>query len=332
MEKKAFQAVLIVLCLSFFACSKKSSSNNPYHKKISNSSLIEIKNFGENPGDLRFFIHPPKKELKNAPLVFLLHGCKMSAKFYADISGWNELADKNDFYVVYAQTDKTPPGIMPKCFSWFSVSKDSKEALSLKQMIDYTKKNYSVDSTRVFISGISAGSYMSVGMIANYPKLFKAAALLSGGPFGCSSLTSPFNPVACIQGLWNNPKNPSAEKWASLVPKAEEYPKILIFHGEKDKLVNPVNRKALLIQFAKLQKIDLKPDLTKKVGKAVYEEYQNDKKEVLIASYFIKDMGHVLSVDPGDKENQGGKISILSKDYDLYSSYYVAKFFKILKK
>ncbi|WP_348628278.1 PHB depolymerase family esterase [Rhizobium sp. WW_1] len=47
-----------------------------------------------------------------------------------------------------------------RCFNWFrlsAVARDSRELLSIKQMVDHTLKRYRADRGRVYIVGLSAG-------------------------------------------------------------------------------------------------------------------------------------------------------------------------------
>ncbi|MGH8525202.1 MAG: PHB depolymerase family esterase [Gammaproteobacteria bacterium] len=50
------------------------------------------------------------------------------------------------------------------CFNWFlpgDISRDQGEALSIKQMIDAMKADHGSDSTKVFVTGLSAGGAMT---------------------------------------------------------------------------------------------------------------------------------------------------------------------------
>src|ERR1700741_1476115 len=80
--------------------------------------LKEITDFGSNPGNLKMFIHLPK-DTGNVPkpLVVALHGCSQNAREISRLSGWNKLADINDFIVLYPQQRiiNNPSD----CFNWF---------------------------------------------------------------------------------------------------------------------------------------------------------------------------------------------------------------------
>ena len=52
------------------------------------------------------------------------------------------------------------------------------EALSIRQMIEKTIGAHGIERTRVFITGLSAGGAMSAAMLAVYPGLSIATAVL----------------------------------------------------------------------------------------------------------------------------------------------------------
>jgi poly(3-hydroxybutyrate) depolymerase len=48
----------------------------PAAKTIPLGQVVEVTDFGSNPGQLRMYVYTPKKSYKpNAPLIVVLHGC-----------------------------------------------------------------------------------------------------------------------------------------------------------------------------------------------------------------------------------------------------------------
>ena len=61
------------------------------------------------------------------------------------------------------------------CFNWFEpgdIRRGAGEALSIKQMVDKMISDYDLDPERVFVTGLSAGGYMTTVMLATYPDVF----------------------------------------------------------------------------------------------------------------------------------------------------------------
>ena len=213
---------------------------------IQAQGITEIPNFGVNDGNLRMYIHEPENNNStNKPLVVVLHGCTQSAAKVAEQSGWNVLADKHGFVVIYPEQKFS--NNTSGCFNWF-YSKDidpkSGESSSILEMIEYTKQNYRIDSTQIFIYGLSAGAAMTINLMANAPNIFNSGASLAGGPYGMAT-----NFIQAARAMLN-PKIKSAQEWAKLVPKSTNgvYPKLIIIHGTMDNTVDFANAIELIKQ------------------------------------------------------------------------------------
>ena len=118
------------------------------------------------------------------PLVVVMHGCTQTATQYATESGWNVLANQHQFYTVYPE--QIAANNSSSCFNWFNYGDQNRgqgEALSIKQMIDYMKINYSIDANRIYVTGLSAGACMTNIMLAAYPDVLAKGAVMAGAPF-----------------------------------------------------------------------------------------------------------------------------------------------------
>ena len=51
-------------------------------------------------------------------------------------------------------------------------------------MIEKTIGAHGIDRSRVFITGLSAGGAMTAAMLATYPEVFAAGAIIAGLPYG----------------------------------------------------------------------------------------------------------------------------------------------------
>jgi poly(3-hydroxybutyrate) depolymerase len=67
--------------------------------------------------------------------------------------------------------------------------RDGGEALSVKQMIDRMKLEHQIDPARIFVNGLSAGGGMTSVMLATYPDVFAAGAIIAGLPYRCGTAT-----------------------------------------------------------------------------------------------------------------------------------------------
>src|SRR5207248_531414 len=102
----------------------------------------------------------------------------------------------------------------------------------IKQMVDYMRKNYSIDANRVFVTGLSGGANMSAALLAVYPDVFAAGSINAGVPYGCTNFALG---TTCLSpGVTQ-----SATTWGNLVRGAYPgyagpYPKVSIWHGDAD--------------------------------------------------------------------------------------------------
>jgi poly(3-hydroxybutyrate) depolymerase len=163
--------------------------------------------FGSNPGNLRMFSYVPAGLPPAAPLIVVLHGCKQRAATFARDAGWLALADSSRLALLLPEQKGLPrylydvyvfPWVMAMfgannqnaCFNWFEpedTARDRGEALSIRQMIDTMIQRYSVDQSRVYIVGFSAGGAMTAVMLAAYPERFAGGAIVAGVPYGCAN-------------------------------------------------------------------------------------------------------------------------------------------------
>lgn len=195
--------------------------------------LRQTSDFGHNPGNLQMYSYEPNNLPHGKhPLVVVLHGCTQTAHEVASQTGWNKLADSLQFYVLYPQTHFG--NNVTRCFRWFKesdIASDEGESYSIYHMIDHFVNTNAVDTGRIYITGLSAGGAMAVAMLARYPALFHAGAIVAGGPYGAA-----MNLNAARKAM-KGKVNYSADEWAEKVRSQNpdftgDYPPISVFHGK----------------------------------------------------------------------------------------------------
>src|SRR6185503_4009237 len=150
--------------------------------------LREILDFGSNPGNLRMFGYRPSNLADSPALVVVLHGCTQSAAGYDLGAGWSTLADRYGFVLLFPEQQRSnnPNG----CFNWFQPAHSQRgkgEPLSIRQMIEKSVVDHRIDRRRVFVTGLSAGGAMTSNMLACYPEVFAAGAIVAGLPYGAAN-------------------------------------------------------------------------------------------------------------------------------------------------
>lgn len=258
-----------------------------------------------------------------------MHGCSQNAQTIAVESGWNTLADRYHFVVLYPEQNRW--NNMSNCFNWFNqkdIDPKKGELASIKNMIDYTINNYNIDTSSIFSYGVSAGAMMSVSLLAEFPALFNGGAIMAGGPYKVASN------VFQGMGVLINPPDKEPEKWKSKLPHPDKKaPKLLVYHGKKDNVVDIQNAYELIEQWCAWMSIDpsqvIKHENFEDHNGITKHAYNDEKNNCKIVFFELDNIGHALAVDPGTEVKKGGKIGAFSKDIDFFSTFYVAKYFQL---
>lgn len=289
------------------------------------SRLIEVGEFGSNPGNLRMFAYVPADLPPAAPLVVLLHGCTQSAASYDKGSGWSTLADRHGFALLLPQQSwKNNP---LRCFNWFrpeDITRDSGEAQSIKQMVDRLLADRGLDARRVYVTGLSSGGAMTSVMLATYPEVFAGGAVLAGVPYGAANgLQEAFESI--FQG-----KTQSAKEWGDKVRAASSHrgpwPKVSVWHGDADKSVKPSNAEDIVLQWADVHGIDSTRASETIVAGYPRRVWKDAEGRELVESYTISGMAHGAAVHPGEGEAQCGTAAPFFNDVGISSTHRIATF------
>jgi poly(hydroxyalkanoate) depolymerase family esterase len=266
---------------------------------FTHASFKELKDFGENPGELTAHIYTP--EHSYTAVVVLLHGCIQNGVELAKQSGLFGLAQENNFALLIPQ--QSTNNNAKACFNWFS-SQDTNvnqgESLSLKNMVLSVSSQQ--PNTKTYIVGLSAGAAMSTMMLVNYPNLFTAGAIVSGIPFPCAK--DLIQAISCMQNGPSENGAQLAKQALALSSTQATWPSLSIWTGVEDKIVHPKNAKTLANQWSIMTNINSPPTTIKHNG-YTRTTWQGSNK-TSIELFEIELMGHGLAVNPN--LSNGGNI------------------------
>ncbi len=269
--------------------------------------LPELGGFGSNPGALRAQYHVPEGLAEAAPLVVVLHGCTQTASGYNHNSGWSKLADERGFALLFPEQQRANnPNL---CFNWFSradASRDSGEALSIRQMVAAIQFAHSTDPDRIFVTGLSAGGAMAAVMLATYPEVFAGGAVIAGLPYGVADTVPEAFDLMRGHGI------PGAGELTDLVRDASDYagpwPTLSVWHGGSDATVDPVNARALVEQWRKLHGAAEAPAREEMVDGYPHRAWCDPNGRTVVEEYAIPGMSHgtpLSTREPGSHEVAG---------------------------
>jgi len=172
------------------------------------------------------------------PLMVMLHGCKQDAEVFAQGTRMNEIAERHDFIVLYPEQSRTanPYG----CWNWFqpAVLEGGGEAGAIVRIVRRVAKAYPVDTTRVYVAGMSAGGAMASVLACRHGALFAACAVHSGLKYGAAASAS-----AALAAMRDGAPGSAWE-----LPRRAPFVPTLVIHGDRDQTVDPVNAGQIIEQ------------------------------------------------------------------------------------
>jgi poly(hydroxyalkanoate) depolymerase family esterase len=286
------------------------------------SRLQEVADFGTNPGALRMLTYLPDNLSPRPALVVVLHGSMQSAANYDLGAGWSTLADRYGFALLMPEQSRK--NNLNRSFNWFQrndTQRGEGEAHSIVQMVEQMVRDHDIDRRRIFVTGLSAGGAMTLAMLATYPDVFAAGAVIAGLPYGGAT-----NAQEALHGMFQAPPKSSREL-GDLVreasPNTTVWPKLSVWHGSADRTVKPSNASEIIKQWLDVHGLPLAPMSEQIVDGHPRQVWWNAEGETVIESYMITDMAHGTPLS----RSEGGVAGPHMIEAGISSSDHIAKFF-----
>jgi poly(hydroxyalkanoate) depolymerase family esterase len=188
-------------------------------------------------GDLyHYAVYVPSSRRPGAAtaLVVVLHGCNETPEEIAAASGYDAVADRGRFIVLYPDVDASDAGV-GGC--WKGIWEPAAEgrgrgdAGAIAAMTEAVAARWHVDRRRLYAIGISAGGFETAILGAVYPDLFAAIGIHSGtaymgGAQGCLATGE----------LPTGTDSRARAALAAMGARARLMP-VIVFHGDADSTV-----------------------------------------------------------------------------------------------
>jgi len=292
------------------------------------AQLVQVPSFGSNPGALDMYEYVPDGMPADAPLVVLLHGCSQQASGMIP-SGFLDLADEYHFYLVLPQQRSANNPV--NCFNWAgeygdpaNLVRGKGENMSIKQMIDKMEADHSIDPAHVYIAGFSSGGAFAAVMLATWPELFDAGAVMSGVPYHCATTVQGAYDCMALGSHPELKKTPA--QWGDLVRDASNhggaYPRVILFHGTSDTTVHPDNMLELVDQWTNVHGIAADPTESEMVAGHQRQRFGDGEVE----AWRIGGMVHAVAIGD-DPDHACGTAGSYMADKGLCEAYRAIRFF-----
>ncbi len=256
----------------------------------------------------RYALYSPPRTAQTGsrPLVVMLHGCQQDAEGFASLAKMNELALRENFYVLYPEQNET---VNPaRCWNWseannLSQNGSGSERAYLKALVDEVAAQLPIDPKRIYIGGFSAGAAMAVNLVSCYPDVFAGAALSGAPPF--ASVVVDQDHLEPTSDANSNALSPiaSARRAAECATNQRHLAReIFIIDGENSKdedRKNDESIESLLTYFESLNdfrddgslnaSFEFKKAKTKKVGSSKASRKRSAKRKTKTLGYTMTD-------------------------------------------
>lgn len=136
----------------------------------------------------RYVVHLPqgKSDRRPRPLVVVLHGCRQDNRDIEQISGFNQLADREGFLVAYPFVTSYRGLRNRNCWGWWfdrEIHAGAGEVEDLWQIAEDIKQRYAIDPHRIHVCGLSSGAGMAVAMMVAHADKIASGAAVAGVPY-----------------------------------------------------------------------------------------------------------------------------------------------------
>lgn len=186
-------------------------------------------------GDYRLYL-PASAGPGPWPLLVMLHGCKQDPDDFARGTDMNAQAEAQGWAVLYPQQSRRRN--LHLCWNWFLRANQRRghgEPALIVAMVQQVVQQHAIDPARICVAGLSAGGAMAALVSQLYPELFAGVGVFAGMAPCAARHTS-----GALQAMQRGSPG------VSLLPRGWLPAPLIVFQGDADTVVHPLNAQYVL--------------------------------------------------------------------------------------
>lgn len=264
---------------------KRKSSNINFRTQLALTCLSALSLSTASIAQAKEAFFVPSKPQPKAPLFVVLHGCLSDAQDIEKTTRFSEFAEAQGFYVFYPEPQLEDS---KGCFEFYTEQAQKPgggDAHVIVNKVQQYMKDHDIDPSKVFVTGMSAGSSLVPNLINCYPDVFRGAVLHSGMAYGVASTWQ--------ESIWVAQMGPNKYKERNNFCNSSDYKgKVFIVHGTNDKIMNSKNFSVVKNDYLKGLKSKTTKVLPVKNTYGYTRKYYYHQNEVMGQTVIVNGMGH----------------------------------------
>lgn len=249
------------------------------------------------------------------PVVVVLHGCKQTHEEIRANAGFDEIADRERFIVVYPFVTRYIGLRNLNCWGWwqrYHVRAGSGEVEDLRRIVEQVQQEFTIDPHRVHITGLSSGAAMTVAALVAHGKLFASGASVAGVAYGESMRAVRINHFLSIK--YHSISNTVKRMKAQLKGKGTLAP-LLVVQSQNDQTVelqSALNLRDSWLTIKQVPTARPEPLVYKTAGiEWQYRQFPNNGQPTSLETVLVEKLPHGwIGGNPGKySDSQGPNIS-----------------------
>lgn len=253
------------------------------------------------PGSVqrKYRIYLPKGYQSNRqyPLLVCLHGCEQTHYDLQHITGFDRLADRHKFIVVYPFVTRYSDIRTKNCWGWWRpehIRAGKGEVEDIAKITEEVCDSFSVDRKRIHLVGLSSGGGMAIAALTVHAGLFASGAAVAGVSYGERALAVAM-PSAILRSFR------PIDRTVALMEKARKDDKtavpLMVVHSKHDSTVDiqaARNLRDSWLRYHGFSKSEVKKtehNRTKGVP-WTHKTYGRPYKTSIVETIFVDGLGH----------------------------------------